>query len=209
MKNILRASKYIILGMVLMAVGFFSTSFYKIYKNYFGSKEESAVISNEQSRYGQVLGEEEGQTNQYSSENFRVPQITFGGDAITFPSGQDSNAPEIEDLRSQLLMTKSDQKVKFLLSWKTNKPCRSSIEYMTSGQASGKIIEEDGYGFVHSAEISPLNYTTSYSYIVKTRDKWGNETDSEKLAFYTGAPNVSILDLIAGAFRDMFGWASR
>jgi hypothetical protein len=44
---------------------------------------------------------------------------------------------------------------------------------------------------------------------VTARDKWGNETKSDKLAFYTGAPNISILDLLGGAFKDMFGWAGK
>ena len=145
----------------------------------------------------------------YASQNFKTPQITFGGDAITMPSGEQSVAPEILDMRSELLTTKTDQQVKFVLTWKTNKLCLSSIEYMKEGQAEAKTVSEDGYGFVHSVEIAPLNYSTSYSYVVTARDKWGNEIKSDKLAFYTGAPNVSIFDLLGGAFKDMFGWAGK
>ena len=170
---------------------------------------ETAMVSNEKSS-GKVLGEEGDQSPQFfASQNFRAPQISFGGEAIVVPSGRESLSPEIVDMRSELLTTKNEQQVKFILRWKTNKPSLSSVEYMREGQAEGKKVSEDGYGFIHSAEISPLNFSTSYSYIVQAKDKWGNETRSEKLTFYTGAPNVSILDLLGGAFKDMFGWAGR
>jgi hypothetical protein len=171
-------------------------------------KETAATISNETTS-GKVLGEEGSATRMFASQNFKTPQITFGGDAITMQSGEQSTAPEIQDLRSELLMTKTNQQVKFLLTWKTNKLCRSSIEYMKEGQAEGKTVSDDEYGFVHSVEVAPLNYSTSYSYNVTARDKWGNEMKSDKLAFYTGAPNVSIFDLLARAFGDMFGWAGK
>ncbi len=176
-----------------------------------GQAEPVAVISNEQNG-GRVLGEEGSNpvaTKFFASQNFRTPQITFGGDAITVPSGEQSAAPEISDMRSQLMMTKGDEKVEFLLSWKTDKPCSSLIEYSREGQTEPKTVSEDGYGFAHSAEIAPLNYSTSYSYTVAARDKWGNVVKSDKLSFYTGAPKVSILDLLGGAFKDMFGWAGR
>jgi hypothetical protein len=198
--------KYILLIIIFISLGYFSVMFFSL-RSAKTAVEESDAIANEQSKEGAVLGEDKNQTNYFSSENFRTPQITFGGDAITVLSGQQSLAPEIEDLRSELLTTKTDQQVRFLLSWKTNKPCLSSIQYMREGQTEGKIISEDGYGFVHSAQITRLNYTTSYSYVVNAKDKWGNEIQSGKLAFYTGAPNVSIFDLLGGAFKQMFGWA--
>lgn len=202
----------IIIVLALASVAF---SIFVILDRYNGKrndeKETVAIITNEQMKTGKVLGEDEIEipSQMYSSQNYKSPQITFGGDAITVPLGEQSVNPEIQDMRSELLMTKSDQRVKFILTWKTNKLCRSSIEYLKSGQTEAKTVSEDGYGFVHSVEIAPLNYSTSYSYTVSAKDKWGNETKSDKLAFYTGAENVSILDLLAGAFRDMFGWVGR
>lgn len=193
-------------AIVFVAVGYFLPSFFSAKPV---ANEPSATVSNEQSG-GKVLAEETSApvaTQFYASQNYRAPQISFGGEAIIVPSGDQSAAPEISDMRSELLITKTDEKVKFLLSWKTNKPCASSIEYGREGQAEPKTVSEDGYGFIHSAEVAPLNYSTSYSYTVVVRDKWGNEIKSDKLSFYTGAPRVSILDLLGGAFKDMFGWA--
>jgi hypothetical protein len=202
--------KYILLAIVLIAAGYYSMKVFSLYSAVNAKKEEVAIVRNETTG-GKVLGEEGNQvpTKMYASQNFKTPQISFGGDAITMPSGQQAVAPEILDMRSELLTTKTDQQVKFLLSWKTNKLCRSSIAYTKEGQAEAKTVTDDNFGFVHSVEIAPLNYSTSYSYTVTARDKWGTETNSDKLAFYTGAQNVSIFDLLGSAFKDMFGWAGK
>jgi len=203
--------KYILLAVILIATGYYSMKVFSLYSAVNAKKEEVATVRNETTG-GKVLGEEGSASpadasRMYASQNFKTPQISFGGDAITMPAGEQSAAPEIIDMRSELLTTKTDQQVKFLLSWKTNKLCRSSIEYIKEGQAEGKTVADDNFGFVHSVEIAPLNYSTSYSYTVTARDKWGTETSSDKLAFYTGAQNVSIFDLLGSAFKDMFGWA--
>lgn len=202
--------KYSLLSVIIVSLGYFTMKYFSLRAELNEPKETVANIANENTP-GQVLGEEGSQlpSKMYASENFKTPQITFGGDAITVPAGQQSEAPQILDMHSELLMTKTDQNVKFLLSWKTNKLCQSSIDYIKEGQSQAKTISDEVYGFVHSVQITPLNYSTSYSYTVTARDKWGNEMKSEKLAFYTGAPNVSIFDLLGGAFKDMFGWAGK
>jgi hypothetical protein len=211
MSKIKKIIKYFLFAILIATLGYYSMAVFSLRKKMFNMENEVATITNEQTG-GNILGEEEGQpvqSNFYASQNFRSPQISFGGEAITVPAGEQSLTPEIFDMRSELLTTKTDQKVKFMLTWKTNKLCRSSIEYMREGQAEGKIISDDGFGFAHSVSLSPLNYSTSYSYIITAHDKWGNEMKSEKLTFYTGAPKVSIFDLLGGAFKDMFGWANK
>ncbi|MFH0930020.1 MAG: hypothetical protein V1814_02095 [Candidatus Moraniibacteriota bacterium] len=202
--KIKKTIKYILLAVFLIYLGYFSMIFFSSRS----VQKEMVIISNENTS-GKVLGEEGSVSQMFSSENFHAPQISFGGEAITFPSGQQALAPEILNLRSELFTTKSDQQAKFLLSWKTSKPCLSSIVFKKEGASDSKIVSEEGYGFIHSAALSPLNFSTTYSYAVTAKDKWGNETQSDKLAFYTGAPNVSIFDLLGGAFKDMFGWAGR
>jgi hypothetical protein len=205
--------KILSLAIFLVALGFLSMMFLSSRAKNGNQTETIAVIANENTK-GKVLGEEGSAssadaTQMYTSQNFHASQITFGGDAIAMPAGQQSVAPEIQDMRSEMITTKTDQQVKFLLTWKTNKLCRSSIEYAKEGEAEGKTISDEGYGFVHSVELAPLNYGVSYSYAVTARDKWGTETKSDKLAFYTGAENVSILDIIAASFKDMFGWMKK
>lgn len=208
--KIAKGIKYILLPIILVALGYFSMKllFFRAAMN--ETKEAVAIISNEKTT-GKILGEDRDSfaSQAFTSENFHASQITFGGDAITMSAGDQSVVPEILDMRSELLTTRTDQQVKFLLSWRTNKLCASSIAYAKEGQTEEKIVSEDSYGFFHSVEIAPLNYSTSYSYTVTVRDKWGNEIKSDKLAFYTGVQNVSIFDIIAAAFKDMFGWMNK
>lgn len=204
--KIKKVIKYILLAAFLLSLGYFSAVYFSESSLSSETKETAMTIANEKS-YGAVLGEEESglPSKLFSSQNFHAPQISFGGEAMVLPSGQQAESPKITDLKSELFVTKSDQKVKFVLNWETNKPCLSSIGFKKEGDAQEKIISEEGYGFIHGATLSPLNFSTAYSYTVTARDKWGNETQSEKLVFYTGAPDVSVFDLLNDAFKDMFG----
>lgn len=174
------------------------------------AENNEPAIANENTG-GHILGDTATPTpvQYFASQNFHSPEISVGGEAIVQSSGQQAVAPEIYDLRSELLTTKNDQAVKLAVSWKTGKPCLSSVEFMRSGEQTGKNISEGDYGYVHSAVLAPLSFSTSYSYLISAKDKWGNEVKSEKLSFYTGAPKVSIFDLLGGAFKNLFGWTGR
>lgn len=205
-----KAFKYFFVAILLIFFGYFSTKYFSSRSDNRETKETAVNISNENTP-GRVLGEEENQipSQSYSSRNFRSPEISFGGSAITVPSGEQALDPEIVDLRSELLTTKRDGEAKFLISWKTTKPCVSSIAYKKEGETREKMISENDFGYLHSAALSPLAFSTSYSYLVSAKDRWGNVASADKMTFYTGAPNISILDFLVGAFRDMFGWAGR
>src|SRR4030066_472100 len=107
--KIRKTLKYIFLAVLFVSLGYFLMMF--IFPS--RSEQDSASISNETNK-GRVLGETGNDKNNFVSENFRTPQITFGGDAITIPSGQQSLQPEILDLRSEMLATKRDQQINFL-----------------------------------------------------------------------------------------------
>ena len=158
---------------------------------------------------GQVLGEEgiSATTNFFKSDNFVSPQVSFGGDAVVYPSGSEQIALEISEVKSELLTGKDKNVKQLLVNWKTNKPALSAVEYMRTGSPSPKKIEEDNYGFDHSALLPNLESSSTYNFTIITKDKWSNEQASDKYAFYSGAPDISFLDLIMGAFKDVFGWA--
>ncbi|MBT3356534.1 hypothetical protein HN784_04925 [bacterium] len=143
----------------------------------------------------------------FKSENYQIKQVTFGGD-ITIPLDDAQNRSlEIEDVISELLTTSDQEDVKLVVSWKTNKPAISTIDYGKDLNSAKETIEESSYGFTHSTILSGLDYSSAYSYTIKTKDRWDNEFDSKEFAFYTGAPKVSLIDLLFGAFADVFGWA--
>ena len=55
--------------------------------------------------------------------------------------------------------------------------------------------------------IGGLEPATAYVYSIKARDRWGNETNSDYYAVYTGSKMVSVFELIVKALEETFGWA--
>ena len=158
---------------------------------------------------GEVLGEEtqtqkDGAVSE--SENFRVKEMTFGGNIILVKSGDQGNL-EISDIRSESFISGKKEQVKLVLSWKTNKMASSEIEYSKNNGQSPKTISEKNFGFNHSVVITDLEPRTSYVYTIKCRDRWGNETVSNYFGIYTASKPVSVFDMISNAVGETFGWA--
>ncbi len=147
-----------------------------------------------------------GDTN-YQSENFRVGDISIGGEA-EFLLSEDSPEPlEVSSIRGEAFTEKNKQEVKLVVSWRTNKLAKSVISYSKGvGQAKKSITEED-YSLNHSVIIPGLDQASTYVYDIVSSDRFGNEIVSESHAVYTGSRTVSLFDLIANAVGDVFGWA--
>jgi len=147
-----------------------------------------------------------GDTN-YQSENFRVGDISIGGEA-EFLLSEDSPEPlEVNSIRGEAFTEKNKQEVKLVVSWRTNKLAKSVISYSKGvGQAKKSITEED-YSLNHSVIIPGLDQASTYVYEITSNDRFGNEIVSESHAVYTGSRTVSLFDLIANAVGEVFGWA--
>ncbi len=190
----------------------FTENFYNRYKETnSNSMEMGASYPRPISLKTVVLGEVTEANNSKEpvskSENYQIKQVTFGGD-ITIPLDDSQNRNlQIEDVISELLTTRDQEDVKLVVSWKTNKPAISTIDYGKDLNSSKETVKEDSYGFAHSVVLSGLDYSSAYSYRIKANDRWNNEFDSKEFAFYTGAPKVSLVDLLFGAFSDVFSWA--
>jgi hypothetical protein len=48
---------------------------------------------------------------------------------------------------------------------------------------------------------------TTYLYTIHARDRFGNDVKSDTYAMFTGAQQLSLIDLIANAAKDTFSWA--
>ena len=143
----------------------------------------------------------------YQSERFRAGEIAIGGEAGLLVPESDPDSLEIRAVRGEAFTEKGKNGAKLVITWETNKPARSEISYgKGAGQAEG-IIREEGYGTNHSLVIPDLSQSSTYVYVIASRDKWGNEAESEPYAVYTGAREISLFGLIAGAVGDVFGWA--
>jgi hypothetical protein len=143
----------------------------------------------------------------YQSERFRAGEIAIGGEAALFVPETDVAPLEIFSVRGEAFTEKGKNGAKLVITWETNKPALSEISYGKGvGQAEG-IIREEGYGTNHSLVIPDLAQSSTYVYVISSRDKWGNEAESDPYAVYTGARDISLFELIAGAIGDVFGWA--
>lgn len=157
---------------------------------------------------GKVLADEDANTGGFKSEELNVPQISFGGEGtLMYAMSDEQKEIVVSNMKSEIFVDKNKKDKKLLVSWETSKPCRCELSYEKAGSTISEALDENNFSLTHTALITPLDSSTTYNYRVTARDRWGNEMQSDKFAIYTGAQEVSILDLIAGAFRDVFGWA--
>lgn len=158
---------------------------------------------------GQVLGEEEDSyPNEFKSDKYRLPQLNFGGGLTTFYPGigEPIGSLDIGNVQSEIVKTKDKKELQLVIKWKTERPTICLVSYGKSGGVM-KSIQEEFFAVEHSVVLEKLDSATTYFYTITAKDKLGGEITSDKYAVYTGAPEVSFLDLLAGAFKDIFGWA--
>ena len=181
----------------------------------FGEDADGSKIVNENTSGGRVAAEEDVAASvtglikiptALASENFKIRDISVGGDVMILALGE--NAPlEIQDVKSESFIVGKKNEAKMIVSWKTNKPAVSRLEYSKNNGQNPKAVEEDSYGFSHSAMLSGMDPGTSYVFQVKSRDRWANEMSSDQFGIYTEAKPFSVFDLIANAISEIFGWA--
>ncbi|HAI74520.1 MAG TPA: hypothetical protein DCS28_00590 [Candidatus Moranbacteria bacterium] len=202
--------KTIIVISVVLLVLFFSGKFWYDSNNKKTVKKITTLSFQEKSA---VLGENDVSAAEEdlmaSSENFSVAQINLndgiGSDMTDF---EQNPLLEISDIKSELYSIKDGDKneVKAIISCKTSKKAFIEIEYFKSGEKTGRTIKDLYSGFTHTLTIS-VDIDSVYKYSIKATDVFGNEAKSEQLVFYTGAPNISLIDTLENAFRKVFGWA--
>lgn len=140
-----------------------------------------------------------------ASENYKAKQVRFGGSVAVL---SDENIPvKITDVKGETFLDKKQEEAELVISWRTNKLAISEIEYYQNNGQNPKKENEKSFGFNHGMIISELEPATAYIYSIKSRDRWGNETNSDYYAVYTGSRMVSVFELIIGAMEETFGWA--
>lgn len=139
------------------------------------------------------------------SENFKVKQIRFGGSVAAVPD--ENIPPQISDIKSETILDKKQEEARLIISWKTNKLAISEIEYAKNNGDNPKKAVESAYGFGHSATITDIEPATAYIYLIKAKDRWGNETNSGYYAAFANSKTVSVFELIGKNFQEIFGWA--
>ena len=203
-----RKIKIIIFIIVILLI---IVSFLAIYVFYFSknSQSDNDVMAKITTPEGQVLGEE-GDTyqNEFKSDEYRVPQLNFGGGLTTFYPGlgEPLGPFDIGSVQSEIVRTKDKKELQLVIKWKTERPTACLVTYGKSGGAT-KSAQEEFFAIEHSAVLEKMDSASTYFYTITAKDKLGGEVSSDKYAVYTGAPEVSFLDLLAGAFKSAFSWA--
>lgn len=156
---------------------------------------------------GQVKGESDALSMGTSgSENFEATQVNIGSNLILSDDGSNLQL-SIYDIRSESFISADKGDSKILISWKTNKPAVSNLEYGKNGQKNLASMKEDSYGFIHSAVLSDLEQKNAYTYRITSKDRFGNSEESDYFGIYTAAKPVSVFDMISKSLNDIFGWA--
>ncbi len=143
----------------------------------------------------------------YQSENFRVGDISIGGEAEFLLSEDNPGPLEVNSIRGEAFTEKNKQEVKLVVSWRTSKLAKSTISYSKGVGQAKKSVEEEDYSLSHSIIIPGLDQASTYVYEIASTDRFGGQVTSEPHAVYTGSRSVSLFDLIANAVGDVFGWA--
>lgn len=153
--------------------------------------------------------EDAGQGLAGKSENYELKDLAIGGISMALMGGDENLPVAVSDVRSETLMSKDGKSIKMLVLWKTNKLAKSEVLYSKNGGMEEKSFKEDAYGFSHALVINQLDESTRYLFTVKVKDRGGNEINSDQLAVFTGAKPVSVFEMIATQFGDIFGWAMK
>ncbi|MBP6889664.1 MAG: hypothetical protein KBC83_04545 [Candidatus Moranbacteria bacterium] len=177
-----------------------------------GSRDQPKEILQEkkpvvQTQQDQMETEKPLTEARYQSENFRAESIVIGGEAELFVPEDDLSPLEITDIRGEAFTEKNKQEVRLTVTWQTNKLSQAEIEYAKGSGQTPKVAREEGFGISHSIIIPGLDQASTYVYVIKSEDRFGNAVSSEQHAVYTGSKTVSLFDLIADAVGEVFGWA--
>jgi hypothetical protein len=174
------------------------------------TEQYDSKIVNENFEAGQVAGEETEKEPMtgivLASENYRVSDINIGGDILSVASTENKEL-EITNIKSESFVDNKKNESKLIVSWQTNKMAISRLEFSKNSGQESETIEENSYGFLHSAIVPGLDQGASYVYQIKCKDRWANEAVSDYFGIYTSAKPVSVFDLISNAMGEVFGWA--
>jgi hypothetical protein len=174
-----------------------------IENNFIGKNKNNSSVLGE-------INQNSGNAKSYSSEDYKINQLAIVGEGGTETSNENENtALEILNVRSEVYSLKGKDETRMLVSWKTNKSSISEIAYKKKGENIEKLAKENEYNLSHSQIVENLDADSIYSFKIRNTDKWGNEKVSDEYVTYTGAPNISFIDVLENATTKLFGWAMK
>jgi len=134
--------------------------------------------------------------------------------AYIFRTRPDTLDPMISAIETRsALMEGEKDKVQTIITWMTNKPTSSQVEYneglTRGGEFKYKMPKVEDLVTKHVVVLPDLQPSTVYEYRVKSVDRAGREVTSEPRVLLTPQRRVSAFDLIIRNLEDTFGWTKQ
>jgi len=122
----------------------------------------------------------------------------------------DTEGPKITGVKIDVLpMGESDNTSSVIVSWQTNKPATTLVEYdegVIGGTYGKSSVEDTTLNNSHTVIIKGLTPASSYHYRLVSADKRMNKTVSQDYTFVTPSKEKSILQLILKSLEETFAW---
>jgi len=160
-------------------------------------------------RFGlvRVLGEEDQIREEYVGNKYVVQDITIGGEALMELSQDDkSRGIIISHFQGRLYYSDDEETLNYYASWQSNKPILSKLRYKKEEESQFVEISEENHTYLHSFTLPDIDFSSVYEYKIISRDRWGNEVESDEFVFYTGPEEASFFEMLEDAFEEVFGW---
>lgn len=122
----------------------------------------------------------------------------------------DTEGPKISNVKIDVLpMGENDTTSSVIVSWQTNKPATTLVEYdegVIGGTYSKRSVEDSSLNNSHTVIVKDLQPASSYHYRLVSKDKRSNKTISQDYTFVTPSKEKSILQLILKSLEETFAW---
>lgn len=143
------------------------------------------------------------------SENFEMLQINLEGSGTNIFDFGETELFTLSNITSELYTTKSGEKteIRAAISCQTSRRAFVEVEYFKSGEKNKKVFKNTYLGFNHILVIPALEPDSVYRYSISATDLNQTKIYSEQYVFYTGAGNISLIDVLGNAVQKVFGWA--
>jgi hypothetical protein len=135
---------------------------------------------------------------------------TVKSNAVNFQTPIDKTGAKVSGVKIDLLpMGESDETAQAIISWSTDKPTTTKIEYdegVLGGKYSKSSIEDNSLNTSHTVIVKELNPSATYHFKIAGKDKRGNATTSLDYTFVTPNKEKSVLQLILKSLEETFSW---
>ncbi len=139
---------------------------------------------------------------------------TASSDTNSVTTPLDSRPPVVSNLTVEVKSNGvgSTQKAQVVVSWETDEPTTSQVEYgagISAENYSSRSQEDKTYSTSHVVIISELEPAKLYHLRAVSLDKAGNQGGSADTTVITGRVQKSVLDIIVNALTQSFGFLSK